>query len=78
MDPMLVIEGSGEELLAQAAKWRDRPHLKLIEVANPAEMYKDRLPSDTVWEGTVPLIPRRGRTEAITDEMVKAWLDEDE
>ena len=40
--------------------------------------YRDSLPADVVWEGTVPLIPGRGRTEPITDETVKAWINDDE
>lgn len=72
---MLILEGSGEELLAQAEKWKGCSRLKLIEVAKPE--YLSRLPEDVLWEGNVPLVPRRGRTEPITTEMVKGWLEED-
>jgi hypothetical protein len=77
MKPALILEGSGEELLAQAAKWKDRPRLILMDAPDPAEIYKDRLPPDVVWEGNVPLIPTRGRTEPITGDMVKEWLEEE-
>ena len=75
MEPGLVLEGSGEELLAQADRWKSRPRLRLVEISEPD--YRSRLPADVVWEGTVPLVPVRGRTEPITDEMVKEWLEED-
>ena len=75
MEPVLILEGSGEELLAQADKWKSSSHLRLVEIAEPD--YRARLPADVVWEGTVPLVPLRGRTEPITTEMVQNWLQED-
>jgi hypothetical protein len=39
--------------------------------------YRAKLPHDVMWEGTVPLIPRRGRTAPITIEMVKEWIGEE-
>ena len=75
MEQVLILEGSGEELLAQADKWKRCSRLKLMEIAEPE--YRSRLPVDVVWEGTVPLVPLRGRTEPITTEMVKDWLEED-
>ena len=74
MGPVLILEGSGEELLAQADRWKSRSRLRLIEIAEPD--YSSRLPADVVWEGTVPIVPLRGRTEPITTEMVKDWLEE--
>lgn len=73
MEPVLILEGSGEELLAQADKWKNQPRLKLLEIADPD--FRSRLPADVVWEGTVPLVPLRDRTDPITTEMVKDWLE---
>jgi len=74
LKPVLVLEGSGEELLAQADIWKGRSHLKLIEIADTD--FRSRLPDDVMWDGNVPLVPRRGRTEPVTDEMVKACLED--
>lgn len=70
----VILEGTGEELLAQADKWKDCSRLKLIEVDESD--YRTRLPADVEWEGTVPLVPRRGRTKPITTELVKELLEE--
>ena len=70
-----ILEGSGRELLAQADKWQDGFRLKLIEIAEPD--YRTKLPDDVVWEGAVPLIPRRGRTAPITTKMAKEWIGEE-
>ncbi len=76
MEPALILEGSGEELLAQADKWKNRPRLKLIEIIDSD--YRSRLPADVEWEGTVPLVPHRGRTRPITTDQVKEWREEDD
>lgn len=76
MEPVVILEGTGEELLAQADKWKSRSHLRLVEIVEAD--YRFRLPADVVWEGILPLVPLRGRTEPITSEMVKNWLEEDD
>lgn len=75
-EAIVILEGSGQELLAQADKWKDRSRLKLVEIVEPD--YRAKLPQDVVWEGTVPLVPRRGRTAPIRTEMVKEWIGEED
>ena len=73
-----VIEGTGKEILAHAKEWENLPYLRLEVVSKNGTHSARRLPDDVVWEGTVPLLPLRGRTEPITTEMVKQWLEDEE
>jgi hypothetical protein len=77
MKPALILGGSGEDLLAQAERWRHYPHLKLFAIETEDTDYIARLPADVVWSGGIPLFPTSGRTEPITTEMIKEWLEEE-
>lgn len=76
MDTVIILEGTGEEILEHSNEWRHLPYVRLTVVSEVGEN-SERLPDDVIWEGTVPLIPLRGRTEPITTEMVKNWLEDE-
>lgn len=77
LEKPLVIVGTGKEILAQVKEWENLPHLRLQTIAQNGTHPRQSLPNDVEWEGTVPLIPLRGRTEPITTEMVKQWQEDE-
>ena len=76
MQPEVLFEGSGAELIEQVEKWKEIPHIQVTKI--PTTRYRDRLPKDTVWKNGIPLFPRRENAEPITVEQIKHWQEDDE
>ncbi len=78
MEPAVILEGTGEELLARADEWKHRQNLSIVDNEPQDDVFTRLAKRGVTWEKGIPVFPPEGDYVSPTIEQVKAWVDDEE